>query len=467
MAGFPRPALCRGGPGALFWPIPIEAATVRGTRPGGSPILVDLLIVFALILANGFFAGAEIAVVAIRKTRIQELVDHGSRAARAVAALRDEPERFLATVQIGITVVGTTAAAVGGASIGENLVPALIDVGITPERAQSIALVAVVLLVSYLEIVVGELVPKSLALRAAERYSLLVGRPLLLLSYLARPLVWFLTVSSNAVLRPFGDRTTFTETRHSPEELQQLVEEATKAGTVDPGAGEIVARALDFPELTVADVMVPRQEVLMIPREATLEDIRAALLDSIHTRIPVVDGGPDNVVGYVHVKDLLERALSHKELRVTEVMRPATFVPEIQRAVDLLNDMRKKHIAIAMVVDEQGGLSGIVTMEDLLEELVGEIFSEHVDHVPQLIRRDPDGSALVSGAAPLRDVNRDLGLELPEEGDYTTVAGLCIAVAGRIPQKGDRLTTDNDIELEVVDASPRRIFSVRIRPFAE
>lgn len=429
---------------------------------GRQTILTEVAIILVLVLANGFFAGAEIAVVSIRKSRLDELVEHGRRGARAVLTLKQQPERFLATIQIGITVVTATAAAFGGASIAARLEPILDRVGWIGGHAEAVAIAIVVAAISFLSIVLGELVPKSLALRHAEAYALLVGRLLVMLSTLARPLVALLTASSNLILRPLGDRTTFTEARHSPDELQQLVEEAAQAGTVHPRAGEIASRALEFPELTVADVMVPREDVVMLPR-GPWEDVRRLLLEHTHSRMPVFDGRTDNVVGYVNVKDLLALAWEQKLIVLEDVMRPPFFVPESQRAVDLLQSMRTKRVPFAIVVDEQGGVAGIVTIEDLLEELVGEIFSEHSQPPPQMIRVEPDGSVLINGAAPVREVNRELGLGLPEEGDWTTIAGLCLAIAGRIPAQGEIVRLPHGLQLEIVDASPRRIRTVRTR----
>lgn len=425
--------------------------------------MTEAIIILLLILTNGLFSGAEIAVVALRKSRLQELVEGGSGSARAALRLKESPERFLATVQIGITVVSATAAAFGGASIAARIAPLLAQVGWIGAHAEQVALALVIALVSYLSIVIGELVPKSLALQAAETYALLVGRPLLALSWLAKPLVAFLTASSNVLLRPFGDRTTFTESRLSAGELQQLVAEAREAGTVHRDAAEIAARALEFPELTAADVMIPRQDVVMLPRHAPWDDVRRILLEHTHSRMPVYEGRIDNVVGYVSVKDLLALAWEQQLIVLDDVMRPPYFVPESQRAVDLLQNMRSRRLPFAIVVDEQGGTSGIVTIEDLLEELVGEMFNEHAEQGPQLVRREPDGSVLIAGMAPLRDVNRALGIELPEEGDWTTVAGLCLAFSGRIPSEGEAITLPNGLVLEVVDATPRRIRTVRIR----
>ncbi len=425
-------------------------------------MLIELIVIFALILANAFFAGAEIAIIALQEIRLRELAEKGRKSARAVLALRANPERFLATVQVGITVVGATAAALGGRSIATRISPILAR--ISPEHADDIALGIVIAGVSFMSIVVGELVPKSLALRKAETFALLVGRLLLALSWITRPFVWILTASSNLLLRPFGDRTTFAETRHSAADLQALVSEAAKAGTVHPDAGEIASRALDLPELTAADVMIPRGEVVMLPRHASAEQIRAILLENLYSRLPVYEDRVDNVVGYVSVKDLLALAWEQGLIILEDLMRPPFFVPESIKAMDLLQEMRRRHTPFAIVVDEQGGMSGIVTMEDLLEELVGDIFSEHDQSAPAAIKRHDDGSATVAGNAPIRDVNRELGLDLPEDGDWSTLAGLCLAYARKIPTVGEKIAVPGGVVLEIVDVTPRSIRQVRVHP---
>lgn len=425
-------------------------------------IVLELTFILVLVLANGVLAGAEIAVVATRRTRLEELLDGGKRSARAVLALKDNPERFLATVQIGITLVSATAAAFGGASIAREISPIFARVAWLAPHADDLALAAVIAAVSYLSIVVGELVPKSLALRNAEFYALLVGRPLLALSWLARPLVWGFTMSSNALLRPFRDQTTFTETKYSVAELQQLVGEATKAGSVHPEVGEMASRALEFAELRAEDVMVPRRDVAMLPRQATASEVQRILLEHTHTRLPVFDGDVDNVVGYVNVKDILAVAWNPNLFILEDLLRPAYFAPDSLSALDLLKEMKQRRLPFAIIVDEQGGMAGIATMEDLVEELVGEIFSEHAAKAPALIEEEPGGTSLVSGLAPIREVNRQLELHLPE-GDYATLAGLCLALGGRIPVVGDTFAVNDQVSLEIVDASARRVRSVRVR----
>ncbi len=425
--------------------------------------MTELAVILLLVLTNGIFSGAEIALLSVRKTRLQELIDEGSHSARAVLALRDNPERFLATVQIGITVVGATAAAFGGASIAQRLAGVLVGLGVSADTAEELALALVVGLVSYLSLVVGELVPKSLALRYSERYALFISRPLRALSRVMRPVVWLLTFSSNLVLRFFGDKTSFTESRLSADELQQLVEEAARSGSVDPRTGDIASRAFEMAGLTAADVMVPRARVVALRRHAPPEEIQRVLLEEGHSRMPVYEGTPDHIVGYVIAKDLLGVALEKPLILLEDVMRPAFYVPETTRALDLLRKMQERRTPMAIVVDEQGGMSGLVTMEDLLEELVGEIFSEH-EVPPESFRREPDGTILLEAEANIRDINRAVGLELPEGDTFSTVGGLCLSLAGDIPAPKTRLTLPDGTVLEVVEASPRRVKRVRLHP---
>ncbi|HZI15292.1 MAG TPA: hemolysin family protein [Myxococcus sp.] len=414
-----------------------------------------------LVLANGVFSGAELAIISLRRTRLRELIDEGSRSARAVEALRRDPERFLATVQIGITVIGATAAAFGGASMATRLGGVLAGLGVPEQRADDVAFAVVVAFVSYLSLVLGELVPKSLALRAGERYALLIGRPLHGLSWLMRPVVWSLTASSNVVLRLFGDRTNFTEGRLSAEELQQLVEEAAKHGTLDPRAGEIASRAFEMGDLTLGEVMVPRERIVALRRHSSADEIRQVLLEHGHSRMPVYEDTLDNIVGYVIAKDLLGVAWEGHLIVLEDVTRPPFFLVETMRAMDALKELQKRRMQLAVVVDERGGVVGLVTVEDLVEELVGDILSES-ETPEEVVKREGPTTALVLGTANLRDVNRALGLELDGDQDYSTVAGLCIALAGgAIPEQGAKLKTEGGLMLEVLDATPRRVRTVR------
>lgn len=423
-------------------------------------MLTELLILLALVVANGLFAGAEIAVLTAAKARVQQRAAERDRRAIAVQSLRTQPERFLATVQIGITVIGAAAGAFGGARIARDLAPHL--VGLFGESADTVALVAVVASVSFLSLVLGELVPKSLALRYANGYAFLIGRWLLRLSRIMRPLVWLLTACSNLVLKLFGDSTSFTEARMSRDELRELVEDAAKTGSVDARSSEIAARALEFSDVMVSEVMVRRAEIVAIPRDAAPEEVQRILLEEGHSRMPVYERNIDNVIGYVVARDVLALAWEGGLVTVEDIIRPILTIPLVMRISSVLREMQTRRAQIALVVDEHGDAAGIVTIEDLMEELVGDIADEN-EEPEQVIQREPDGSALVPGWLPVRKLNRALGFTLPISRESTTVAGLCMALALAVPPAGTELKTPDGTRIEVVDASPRRVRMVRVR----
>ncbi|MDB4932028.1 MAG: putative hemolysin [Myxococcaceae bacterium] len=422
----------------------------------------ELAVVLVLMLLNGVFAAAEIAVLSVRKTRLAELATEGRRGAAAVGWLRAEPERFLATVQIGLTVIGTTAAAFGGEALAHDVGHMLRGVPGVGAYAPTLGLVVVIAGISFLEIVVGELVPKSLALRMAERFALLLAPPLRTMATVVRPLVWVLTGASNVVLKLFGDKTSFTETRLSPEEIQELVEEAARVGSLDPGASEIASRAIDFQSLRAVDAMVPRAAVVMVSRDASVEALAAVVKAARFSRLPVYEGSEENVVGYVTLRDLLGPALRGEAFALSEHVRPIKFAPGNAHAVALLRDLQGDRTPLAMLVDEVGTVVGLVTVEDLVEELVGEILSEN-DPAPIQLKRDDDGSYLVQGGLAVHVVNRSIDFELPESERYSTLAGLCIVLAGHIPHVGEVVAVPGGASLEVVEASARRVKVVRVR----
>lgn len=425
-------------------------------------MLFELCVILALVLLNGLFAGAEIAVVGVDRLRLSQLVEAGGRRARAVQALRAGPERFFATVQIVITVVGATAGAFGGATFARDLTPLLRP--LLGTYADEVALAAVVVLISFLSLVGGELVPKSLALRRPEPFALFVAPVLLWLSSAARPLVWLLTQSSNAVLKWFGDSTSFSESRLSPEELRTLVEEAAESGALDPRVGEIASRALDFAKLTAGHAMIPRTRVVGIERRASTEEIRTVVLEHAHSRLPVYDGDLDVIVGYVLYKDLLPLAWEGRLLVLEDLIRPAYVVDESMEASVLLHEMRARHVQLAVVAAAEGGTAGIVTFDDLVEELVGDVFGELHRTAPESTKPAADGSIIALAAVPTRDLNRKYALALPEGEGWSTLGGLCLREAGRVPLSGECLKLDDGTELWIEQASERAVEKVRVVP---
>ncbi|MBL8685364.1 MAG: HlyC/CorC family transporter [Myxococcales bacterium] len=424
----------------------------------------------ALMLLNGVFAGAEIAVLTVRKTRLAELIDEKRAGASAVRWLRKQPERFLATVQIGITVVGTAAAAIGGERLAHAIGQKLAGVPFVGHWLSKAGLLIVVVGITVLEVVVGELVPKSLALRSAERYALAMGPVLRVMASVVKPAVWALTGLSNLVLKLFGDKTSFTETRLSPEELQELVEEAARTGSLDAKSSEIASRAIEFRALTAFDVMVPRNRIVSVPRQCTEDELRAALEGRRYARLPVYDGSPENIIGYLAVKDLFARRTSALGPNgadeacadtVSGVLRAVQFVPETLAAVTLLRRMQRERAPLVIVVDEGGAVVGLVTIEDLVEEIVGDISSEQDAPVRPLVL-DAERAVELPGEMPIREVSRQLGLELLEPEEYTTVAGLCIYLAREIPAIGATFTLADGSVLTVLDATPRKVRLVRL-----
>jgi putative hemolysin len=427
---------------------------------------LEILTIVALMLANGLLAGAEIAIVSVRKSRLATLLAEKRAGARALMTLRKNPERFLATVQIGITVIGTAAGAFGGATVAKHLEPLIVDLPFidSAENAHDISLVIVVVLISYLSLVLGELVPKSLALRAAEPYALWVSHILTGLAWIARPLVWLLTASSNLILRPFADRTNFMEAQISRRELQDMVDEAGKTGEMSEQTSELASRALQFEELTGADVMVARNDIVSLARNADSATIRRCLLEERRSRIPVHDGSLDNVVGYVTAKDLLPLAWENKLFVLADVLRPVRVFIETTPASQLLEFMQRERQRMAILIDEHGATAGLVTFEDLVEELVGEVMSEHDRGAPPLVR-EPAGTLLARGELPLRELERELHVDLEAPEGINTVAGLCSALTGGvIPQRGARLAARGGVVLEVLDASARAVRRAKVWP---
>lgn len=277
-----------------------------------------------------------------------------------------------------------------------------------------------------------------------------------------RPLVWFLTTCSNLVLGLFGDRTSFIEARMSRDELQQLVEEAAKTGSLDPNASEIAARAMVFGDVTVAEVMVRRDNIVALPRDASPADVQRVLLEEGHSRMPVYEEDIDRIVGYVVARDVLALAWEQSLIAVNDIIRPILAVAITACVGTVLREMQAQRIKIAVVVDEHGGTAGLVTIEDLIEELIGDVVGED-DAPEETIRVDEEGAALVPGWMPTRKVNRALHTSLPIARDSTTMAGLCMALALAIPPIGATLRAPDGTILEIVDAAPRRVRMVRVR----
>lgn len=420
----------------------------------------EILLIFALTLLNGFFSAAETGLLSVRRTRLEELAAEGKRTARVALALKNGPEQFLATVQVGITFVGATASAFGGATLATPIARWLEEVGV--ERgAEQLALAAVITVVSVLSIVLGELVPKSLALRSSEGVSMVVARPLHVLARIARPLVWLLTALSNLVLRPFRDQTTFTEARLSPEELQSLVEEASTSGSLSASVSDIASRALELDDMPISSLLIPRRTVAAIEIAATRDEVWKLLKRRPHARYPVVEGGLDTVLGYVTARELVAQIIDTGSVDVRSILRELPVFGERTAAVEVLRSLQKTQTQLGVIVDEHGMSSGIVTITDIAEELLGDILDEHERPFAQ-VRKEDDESFLVRADITIQELNRELKTDFEVSADYATLSGLLMHESGRIMRPGERLTVER-LECEVIDATPRHVKLVRAR----
>ncbi|MGH7767330.1 MAG: hemolysin family protein [Candidatus Binatia bacterium] len=423
----------------------------------------EVALIFFLIFANGFFAASEIAIIATRKTRIDTLVEKGVRSAAALARLKNDPDRFLATVQIGVTIVGTLASAVGGAAAIEFLKPVIesAPVSFLQRWAQSIAILLVAIPIAYFSLILGELVPKSLALRHPERIAFLVARPIDFFSRMSSFFVRILTASSNAVLRLFGGSEAGGTTFISEEEVKSLIREGAAKGIFDETEKQLIHSVFEFVDTPVKAVMIPRTEIHAIEVNATPEEVLKSFVESGFSRIPVYEGELDRVVGILYYKDVL-RALQQKgAFRARDHLHPPYFVPSSLPISQLLKDLQRRRIAIAMVVNEFGEIEGLVTLEDLLEEIVGEIRDEYDREERGPVERLPDGSMVIQGSAQLKDLKADYGLPFEESPDYLTIAGFVLAKLKRIPRAGDVVEHDG-YRLTIVDMEGRRIVKVKL-----
>jgi putative hemolysin len=424
---------------------------------------LDLLAVALLILGNGFFAAAEISIVAVRQSRLAQLITEGHAAAKIVTALKEDPSRFLATVQIGMTVVGSTASVIGGAAsvrflepIVRNSLPAIL-VG----WAEFVALSVTVVLISYFSLVFGELAPKSLALRHSERLAGLCARPINRLSIVAAPLVKLLTRSTDAILWLLRESGTAQEAFVSEEELKHMVREGARHGIFDEAERQLIHSVFEFTDTPVREVMVPRAEVHAVEASTPLPAILKELVETGFSRLPVFQGDLDHVVGIVHIKDLLREVEKPQPAALGTVMHPAFFVPDSMQISDLLRELQSRRTHMAIVVNEFGTVIGLVTIEDLLEEIVGEIRDEFDIDEEQAIQELSDGSLLVQGSVPLADLKERYELPFEQTPDYRTVAGLVLAHLKRIPRGGEAIAASG-YKMTVVVLDGRRLRKIRI-----
>ncbi|HEX6517891.1 MAG TPA: hemolysin family protein [Nocardioidaceae bacterium] len=395
----------------------------------GTLLNVGLVVLFVLI--GGVFAAAEIALVSLRDSQARALASR-SRRGRVVAELNEDPNRFLAAVQVGVTVAGFMSAAFGGATIANDLAPVLVGWGLPEGAGAAVSLVLVTIAISYLSLVLGELAPKRLALQRAEGISLALGPMIDKISKVSRPVIWLLSKSTNGVVRLVGGNPEAQRERMTDEELRELV---TAHETLGEEERRIVEDVFSAGDRQIREVMIPRTEVDFLDSSTPVYKAAKEALTQPHSRYPVIRGSADDVIGFVHVRDLLDPAMANRSVRVEELARQSLVLPSTRPILAALADMRREGSHLAIVADEYGGTAGIVTMEDLVEELVGDIRDEY-DVEEGETTRHRGGDVEVDGLLNLDDFEEDTGVELPE-GPYETVAGYIMARLGQVPEVGD------------------------------
>ena len=426
-------------------------------------IWFELAFILGLILANGFFAGAEMALVSARRGRMAQLAAEGDKRAELVEQLQADPHRFLATVQIGVTLVGTMASAVGGATAVEVLKPLLQQAPVAAVRnaAELIALIVVVGVIAYGSLILGELVPKALALEHTERMALMVARPITFCARVGGLAVAVLTLSSRAVLALLGVRSQGEQAFITREEIRHLVAESRVSGEVTPAEQEFIHNLFEFTDTPVREVMVPRTRMVGIDIDRPRQEIIQEVLQHQFSRYPVYRADIENVIGFIHSKDLLGQVVVDPEAPLDSLLRPVFFVPEAKKIDALLREMQQRRLHMALVVDEYGGLSGLVTTEDLLEELVGEIEDEHDAGEARRIKRLSGGAYLVDALIPLNEVEDLLGIRCADDLPCDTLAGLVLHLLGRFPEVGERVVWQN-YQLTCTEVTPTAIVRVKI-----
>ena len=421
-------------------------------------MLTEILIVLLLILANGFFSGAEMAIVASRRGRLRAMAEQGDRRAKAALELASSPDRFLPTVQIGITLVGTLAAAYGGDRLVSGVSTWISAKGppALATAARPIALTVFVMLLSFVTLLFGELVPKRLALRKAEAFARLAAPTMQLFAWVARPLVWGMSLATSAMLFLLGAGKQ-TEPSVSVDDIEHLLQTGRAEGVLEAVEQAVASEALRLGERNVRDIMRPRIDLDALDVATPQTEIVGAIAMAGYSRLPVYEGSLDHIIGYVSIKDVLRNSWLGWPIELRKMLHRPIFVPETMPLNRLLELFQKERNQLAIVLDEYGGTEGLVTLEDVMEELVGKIHDEHRRDEADIFVKREDGSWLVDGSAGIEDLVKRLDIKVdPLPREYSTVSGLVLAELERIPTAGDTLQW-RSLRIEVLDMDGRRI----------
>jgi putative hemolysin len=425
----------------------------------------DILLIIIFILLNGLFASAEIAVVTLRRTRVRQLIEEGSKRALILDKFREEPNKFLATVQVGITLAAVLASAIGGATAVQVIKPMLsnVPVPIVAASSQAIAIGIVAAVITYFFIVFGELIPKSIALSRPETIGLLVAPFIQKFSTLASPFVQILRGSTNLLLKPFGKRAFSQRGYISEEEIKLLIEEGKERGIFEDEEKELIHSVFEFTDMSVKEVMVPSTQMITISLGMSMEDIKMTIVEEQFSRYPVVGKDLNDIRGILYARDFLN-TLVRGGADIRKLIKPPFFIPETLKISNLLREMQRKRVHMALVIDEYGGVSGLVTMEDILEEIVGEIRDEYDVESPVL--QLSDGTFRIDASISIRDLKEDYEIEIPESPEYETLSGFLLTALQKIPKIGDVVHIDEK-KITILEMVGQRISKVKLEKSSE
>jgi len=419
----------------------------------------DLFITFLLILTNGFFVAAEFALVKVRASQLDVKAQRGSSRAKLAKTLLEKLDAYLSATQLGITLASLALGAIGEETIShmlQNVFPALQNVA-----NHGISLTIALTLLTFFHVTIGEQIPKMIGIKYCLEAILIIAWPLRIFYFICSPFIWFLNQTSNLVLRIIGVKKVGEEDFHSEEELRLILTESEEGGAIKPSENELIQNVFDFDDRIVKQVMVPQNRVVAIDVELGRHEITKRVIEEGFSRLPIYLGDIDNIVGIIHSKDLLKALIDNKFKSLKEIMRPVHFIPESMKINELLRDFQKHHYQMAIVTNEFGSTAGLVTMEDIIEELVGEIQDEHDEEVPN-VEKKSDIEFVVNAQAPITDVNNALPIALPENPQYETVSGYINYIFGRIPGINDKRKKDG-YEITILKRNRQSVESVRLK----
>lgn len=435
-----------------------ESVTFVGT-------FLKLGAVLLLVLANGFFVSSEFALVSVRRPKLEARAAAGSKSARAAIRLLNQPTIFISATQLGITLASLALGWIGEPTVAALLLPIAVRVaneGWAGYLAHGAAVVIAFAAITYLHIVIGELMPKMFALDRAETLALVAARPLELFAKTFRPLIWVFNKTGTNLGRLFGIKTSLEHSAvYTETELRQLIDVSRESGHLRAEERLLIHRVFEFSDTLVREAMIPRTAMAAISNDCSLEEIAKAFRKHGYSRLPVYRESLDDMIGFIHSKDVMPYLLRPETFRLEQVLQSPLYVVDTARLEDVLRQMQKAKAHFGFVVDEHGGVEGIITLEDLLEEIVGDISDEHDEEVNEQIREDKDGSYLLDGGLVVRDLNRRLKLSLPESEAYTTIAGFLMTEAGHILQRGEEIKHDG-LLFRIERVERRRVMQVRL-----